>query len=88
MPAALKLPNRRQAAAEAVNRVPGAPRPKHPLQQVKFNKPHPRKVKSNQPRPRREAAEAAVKAAPGALTNNLPKINRRRKSKKAAEAVD
>jgi hypothetical protein len=88
VPAALKLPNRQQAAAEAANRVPGALRPKHHLRKVKLHKPRPRKVKLNKLRPRREAAEAAARAAPGALTSSLPKINQRRKSKKAAEAVD
>jgi hypothetical protein len=47
VPAALKLPNRQQAAAEAANRVPGALRPKHHLRKVKLHKPRPRKVKLN-----------------------------------------
>jgi hypothetical protein len=78
VPAALKKPNRQQEAAEAANRVPGAPRPKRLLQKERFKK----------PRPQRAAAEAAVKTAPGALTNSRSKSRNKRKPKKAAEAVD
>ncbi|MDX9894116.1 hypothetical protein [Desulfofustis limnaeus] len=89
MPAALKRQNQRQAAVEAVKRVPGAPnRPKHRRQAAAEAA---RRVPGVPNRPRHPppgVAEAGAKTAPGALTNNPPSNQPNKNPRRAAEAVD